>query len=321
MADLTITMLGASGAGKTCFLVGLYNALRVGVRGFTLLATDATPDADTDLELAELWERMQEGGQDRWPAPTDSTRDFTFALQYAYQTVLTFDWLDYRGGALTDQPTEADVRALTVRLQRSSAIFLCVPGDTLVGTPRNAAKTDRMNVLLGRVRNSLAPQSPIPTIVVVVTKYDLCADSGLLKEQVFDAVKRLFPPLFVPGGRWLVTVCPVSLGRGLPRDREHAAIQPQFVHLPVTFVACMELKRRIDAGGSTIEDIERRRRALGGHWFWEWWNSQEISQAAQALAIQQQHLSKAKEDLAYMEREVAAAVTMYYDGVEYTYDL
>jgi hypothetical protein len=32
-------------------------------------------------------------------------------------------------------------------------------------------------------------------------------------------------------------------------------------------------------------------------------------------------LSKAKEDLAYMEREVAAAVTMYYDGVEYTYDL
>lgn len=321
MADLTITMLGASGAGKTCFLVGLYNALRVPVKKFGLVAVDATPDVDTDKDLEDLWLRLHETGHDRWPAPTDTSREFTFAFQYAYKTILTFDWLDYRGGALTDQPAESDVRSLVARLQRSDAIFLCVPGDALVdGNPR-AAKTDRMNIFLGRLRNALKPDDPLPTVVLVLTKWDVCVARGMTTAQIIEGMKELFNPLFAPGGKWLVTICPVTLGAGLSQNRDAADIAPRHIHLPVTFVTCMELKRRIGVRTAAIEGLDRERGTLGGNWLWEWWNSQELRRTTNAIALEQAQLARAKEDLAYLEKELAAQVNVYFDGTEHTYEL
>lgn len=55
--DIKITMLGASGTSKTCFMIGMYAAMREGVRGFTF----STSDWDLDLKLDEDWERILNG--------------------------------------------------------------------------------------------------------------------------------------------------------------------------------------------------------------------------------------------------------------------
>lgn len=316
MADVTITMLGASGAGKTCFLVGLYNALRMGVKDFTLLATDTDPQVDTDVDLAEAWERMQDGGQDRWPAPTDDSREFTFDLQYAYRTILTIDWLDYRGGAMLDQPSEPDARQLLDRLGRSSAILLCVSAEALLHGPRAIAKTDRMNVLLGRVRRALPADAPPPPVVIVLTKFDLCAAAGLSEAHVTELVKRQFPPLFAPKGGWLVTVCPVTLGHDLSQDRAAAPIAPVHIHLPLTFVACAELRRRIERSTAAVGRLDARRRELGGGMLREWWNAGSIKRATRSLTLEQAVVTRASEDLEFLEDELGAALCVLHSGRE-----
>ena len=42
MADTKYTILGMTGAGKTCFITGMYMRMSVGMDGFTLVTDDAT---------------------------------------------------------------------------------------------------------------------------------------------------------------------------------------------------------------------------------------------------------------------------------------
>ena len=45
MADTQITILGMSGSGKTCYLLGLYYRMGSGLKGYTI-----TTDDDTDVK-------------------------------------------------------------------------------------------------------------------------------------------------------------------------------------------------------------------------------------------------------------------------------
>ena len=52
MVDTQITILGMSGAGKTCYLLGLYYKMGAGMRGYTI-----TTDEDTDVELRDRYKK------------------------------------------------------------------------------------------------------------------------------------------------------------------------------------------------------------------------------------------------------------------------
>ena len=71
MDTIKITMLGGTSAGKTCFMLGMYDTMKQGVRGFTFTCSDM----DTDLDLSEKWEQLvdPELGKDRWPKPNQQT--------------------------------------------------------------------------------------------------------------------------------------------------------------------------------------------------------------------------------------------------------
>ena len=60
-----------------------------------------------------------------------------------------FQWLDYRGLALSDRSTEQDVADLVEYLQASECLFLCISGEHLISelTPSTVReiKSDRMN--------------------------------------------------------------------------------------------------------------------------------------------------------------------------------
>lgn len=98
MENTKITILGMSGTGKTCYLLGLYYRMGAGLNGFSLAADD-----DTDVQLRDRYARLCDATLEpaqRFPAGTDNTSKYTFDLQYGYNTIMSFDWIDYPGGSL-----------------------------------------------------------------------------------------------------------------------------------------------------------------------------------------------------------------------------
>ncbi len=88
MADTQITILGMSGAGKTCYLLGLYYEMGAGMSGYTI----TTDDEDVDVYLRDRYVKMCDKslGSERFPAGTDNMSEYTFNLQYGYNTSSDF---------------------------------------------------------------------------------------------------------------------------------------------------------------------------------------------------------------------------------------
>ena len=244
LEDIKITMLGTTGAGKTSYLLGMYAVMQTGMKGFTL----ASKDMDIDLELAERWEKLiSVTGAERWPTPNAATMEYYgFDFSYGFRPFMGFQWLDYRGLALSDRSTEQDVADLVKYLTESKCLFLCISGEHLVDniTPKTVRelKSDRMNQFIQQfisVTNNPTTQNPFP-VAIVITKYDLCHHRD--KEEIIADVQKLFQALFTPNSGWLVMVCPVSLGKELCNDLDNARIVPVNVHLPVVFAAYAQLR-------------------------------------------------------------------------------
>lgn len=242
-SDMKITMLGPTGSGKTCYMLGMYAHMQFGMNGLTLSAEDP----DDDLKLSNLWDRLVEvKDEKRWPPPNDNNpKTYAFDFNYGFQPMMQFEWLDYRGGAMSDYSTETDVQGLMSHLTSSSCIFLCISGEYLAEplTSRVArmAKIKRMNRLMATVGQQVRPtsQQPFP-VVIILTKYDLCSHRE--KEEVIADIKRLFQGLFTPHSGWLTMVCPVSLGKQLATDSNAGIIDPINIHLPVAFAVYAKLR-------------------------------------------------------------------------------
>ena len=244
LKDIKITMLGTTGAGKTSYLLGMYAAMQSGIQGFTLSAKDI----DLDLELTERWEQLISlQGADRWPVPNAGVIEHCyFDFNYGFRPIMGFEWIDYRGLALSDRSNEHDVQELSKYLSDSECVFLTISGehlqDKVTPTTVREIKSDRMNQFLQLyISNKYKPTSTKPfPIAIIITKYDLCHHRK--KEEVVEDVKKLFQALFTPNSGWLVMICPVSLGKEIKADSDNGMIVPVNVHLPVVFAVYSQLR-------------------------------------------------------------------------------
>ncbi len=242
--DLKIAILGTTGAGKTSYLLGMYAAMQSGVQGFTLSAKDL----DADLELTERWEQLISiQGADRWPPPNAGVMErCSFEFNYGFHPITGFEWLDYRGLALSDRSHEQDVQELGQYVQNADCIFLAISGEylreQLTSTTIRNLKSDRMNQFLQQYTSkNFQPSNgrPFP-IAIVITKYDLCQHRD--KDEVLADIQTLFQALFTPDSGWLVMICPVSLGKELEADTDNGLIMPVNVHLPIVFAVYAQLR-------------------------------------------------------------------------------
>ena len=315
-----ITMLGTTGAGKTCFLVGMYADMSGGRRGFTF---STNPDAD--LDLSDQWSRLIEAGPDRWPLPNSTQpKSYTFGFNYGFRRIMEFDWIDYRGGALSDRSTEADVQELKRYLRQSSCVMLCVSGEHLQ-VPKNAAVVrartgiGRMNSFLTELREELGRQKKeLPAVIIVVTKSDYCSQRS--REEIEEQIRDLFNPLFSPDSGWLVSIGSVSLGAGLATDTEAGEIDPDNIHLPLIFSIYCALYKELEQQQDKLEKNVGKLGEIEEEWgrFKKWWRSEEIERIFKEAEGDEQKLASLQEDLQLFVRELTELRNFrgYYNGKE-----
>lgn len=268
MADIRITMMGYTKSGKTCYSLGMYNTMQLGIEGFTLLADDT----DVMNRLEDQWDALQRGGENRWPFATTQSTDHEFTLSYGLRPIIKFNWYDYRGAAIDYNDAKEDiygheVRELSSKINQSDCIFICVSGEHLT---RRLMRMDVMakNIRAPQISRLLSPRvqsygsvdRPLP-IALIVTKWDKCIDARVTEEEIARRLKdHYFSQLFVPGT--FTAICPVTLGRDLARNPNKGRISPERMHFPLLFAAYASFRQKLHDQGSLSAEAERLHRLL-----------------------------------------------------------
>lgn len=267
MADypsLTVTALGNKGSGKTTFLLGMYAHLSAGASGYFLSA-----DPDTDIRLADRWDKLLEDGELPPPNLADNIT-YEFRFLDGIKPLLAIDWLDYRGGALEEETGSAsgDVAGLHERLKKSDCVYLVLDGGYLVEPVSHAtlrgimrrAGLRRMTLLVQTaVEARTAAKAPPPSLVVLVTKTDLIPPQR--RNALEKDIRELLSLCFAEG--FTTLICPVMLGRfGLNPDSrvDPRLIAPHNLHLPIIF-ALAEYMYQLSAGAQQASSASAQRYA------------------------------------------------------------
>lgn len=210
--------------------------------GYTIVAQDA----QIKKTLTTNYNKLEDdtSGQGRFPDTTDQVQKYNFDLQYSFETILPFEWIDYPGGFL--DPTSRDVtseqyKEVEQSIRKSSTLFICIDGENLVEGNINAKIrrvkrkcVARINPYLGELKEKLKRENQkLPPICIIVTKYDLCADC-LRNDELRTIIEESFKPLFLSADTFVVVI-PVSLGENIKDDNYKGELDPVNVHLPILF--------------------------------------------------------------------------------------
>jgi len=244
---LKLTMLGTTGSGKTTFLLGMYNTMSLGVQGYFLY----TEDPDEGFDLGEAWDRLIEGGELPQPTAEDQSKRYQFVFNHGFDTLVTVEWLDYRGGAMIGRANSAsDVAQLRGQLGASDSIYLVFDGGKLTpwldgkASITSVQKELRIREMTQLVQHAIQDRKrndlPLPSLVVVITKADLLAGPGRMVwdalTTIIDNLKTLVEAAYVEGVTTLL--CPVQVGNfgpTRPLKVDVRDIDPMGLHRPMIF--------------------------------------------------------------------------------------
>lgn len=269
-SSITATILGATGSGKSTYLLGMYAKLSQGFHQYFLL----TRDPDVDLDLADAWDLLSDTGELPPPTAENQDQNYRFVLKHGVDPLIEIDWMDYRGGAIRDRNSAQDTQRLRARLDVSDSVYIVLDGGNVAEwlTTDNDSKASRgMEVrrISTMIQNAVdarrARELPAPALVVLLTKIDLVRQAhGALGPVLAEVVKRLdvlLPVAFSPGVTALV--CPVQLGDFGPGRHENVdprSIKPIGLHRPMIFSFMHHLTVGVEAHD---EELNRIRAARG----------------------------------------------------------
>lgn len=227
LPEMTVTMLGGPGSGKTTFLLGMYAVLSSGYHGFSLQARTL----DTQFDLAGEWNAIVDAG--RMPPPTAYPQTYPLVLKDGPTPLALIDWTDYRGGAVYDRSTEPGVTNLQEQLRKSDIVYFAINAvhlRDLDGTP--VATIERLTgsrriqtLLMHAARERMAEGKAIPAMIIIITKADLLVDKA--QDQIFRCVRELFPICFADKSTSLL--CSVSIGN-LGSVEQKRAFAPEMLN-------------------------------------------------------------------------------------------
>ena len=234
-SDIHITMLGASNSGKTSYMLAMYATMSLGYHGFTFTCQSH----DEDINLSDAWDRLEAKGE--FPNPSIDTRTFGFDCNFGFKKILSFSWYDYRGRAVMEPESQMGVADLHKRIHESDFLVVCLPSDDLLEhatghRTKEAREVRRYGRRLSHFLHEYYQKNgaTLP-VVIALTKSDLCEQddrpiaikalrklvSGLFSEKPDDDDTSDEPTTAIntppPPDGWLVTLCWVTLGKGIGR--------------------------------------------------------------------------------------------------------
>lgn len=236
MENSTIfTMVGASGAGKTCYITAMYAKMATGFDGFTLVTDDATR---VQLEK-NIYNLRKPDGKSRFPqaTPEEYTRTFDFRLSYDLKRIINFSIMDYAGGILMSR--EGTFEKFKSSLAESTALYIFIDGESLCDKDR----TERLENVRYDCALTTTPLiqdfadthgGVLPPIVFVITKSDRCMNY-VNDDEIISILRDLFSPAFAVGTT--TYVCGVSLGRNISDNDYKGRFAPVNIHIPF-FIGC-----------------------------------------------------------------------------------
>lgn len=175
---MNIMMIGHSGAGKTSFMAGMYKYLGDDTTGFGIKSKNPQQKARLEKMAADL-------SRNKYPSPTDIQAKYEFAFTVLGKELVPFNWLDYRGGVLTDD-SEEEMDSFLEAIKYSDALVVFLDGQKLVDS------TNRWNfeydIIISCIENALtvSHESWFP-ISFVITKVDTVPDGA-----IFYGIKRFY---------------------------------------------------------------------------------------------------------------------------------
>jgi hypothetical protein len=318
---LTVTMLGPSQSGKSTFMLGMYAILSAGLSGYFVYAKNA----DDDLELSDRWDALLDSGDLPPATDLDGMKTYDFVFKDGLESLVSIDWMDYRGAAIRDTSTAADAAKLHSRLVESDTVYLVLDGEKLGAWVRarreNAsANADRARRQLSAVRMTRLVNEaidmrrdrglPAPSLLILITKVDaLAAVAGTKKTEAVQLAARfmqeLLPVAFIPGITALI--CPVQLGDFGPGAHKEIApdsVNPLWLHKPFVFTILRYLTAEIDSSDAAMRAIETDMRTSAAEisrWdsgFWSRvWYSDKISQGRSTQQRRSQDIQAKREVL------------------------
>ena len=238
-----ITILGPSGAGKTCYLYAMAERMALGVNDLTFTATNCI-DA---LRLEEEWNKICDVGV--MPPPTSCLHELHFTSSYSLAPFMEFNWSEWAGALLhTDGEENDEINILLKRVETSSGVILCIPATLLHSAMTNDRSGLRMLSAYLRLLTWFRHKgNTLPPLMLAITKADL------IKEEEYEnglrhLCEEVLSPLFDPNGGCLVGIVPVSLGRDISFEGNNVVggtINPWNVEIPPLFCIKTILEKQI----------------------------------------------------------------------------
>lgn len=210
--------------------------------GFELFAVgeNRETDDDVDLDLEELWETIKAGV---YPERTlePATKMYYFDLRHNSKPIISFDWLDYRGGVIKSRSTASDHGVFRGQINKATSngcLFIGISAEHLITPIENDAELleqVKESAHIDRMAQLVKDTSSSTPAVFVITKSDLVGYKRRSPDGVVNDLKKLFPVWFTPGNDRLAMVCPVSVVSG------------ENLENPLVFAAWAAVKRELRA--------------------------------------------------------------------------
>ena len=227
------TIFGETGSGKTCYLLGMYYQMSSGIANYTITAENRDEARNLKIRYKNLGDKTL--GKSRFPDVTDTVQKYNFELQFALQSIMPFEWIDYPGHMIdpmfSEKATPEQLQAVEENIEKSNILFICIDGENLVG---NDTKKKISKVREKCVQNInpylIGFKDKLPPIALIITKYDRCkndTDETEIKKIVVEAFS-LFQRSDV-----FIAVIPVSIGENIEDDSDSGDLEPVNVHLPI----------------------------------------------------------------------------------------
>jgi hypothetical protein len=182
---MKVMMVGHESSGKTTFMAAMYSLINKGIENYSIVCQDEVKH----LNLIKLSSSILSG---KYPTGTDIHSEYNFFLRYGSESVINFDWYDYRGGALNDKSEKSsEVQELHDKIASADALIVFIDGEKMkINDNPYASEIRRLGFFVQSAINKATQSSPYP-ISLIITKGGGIHGDNLLDIPGFSSVNNI----------------------------------------------------------------------------------------------------------------------------------